>query len=67
MDKIQTVGQNFWDAFNAMWHKIFETLPGILIALVIMLIGILVARSLSYLVSKAIQLSKFEKFTSSAL
>lgn len=67
MDKIQTVGQNFWDAFNSMWHKIFETLPGILIALVIMLIGILVARSLSYLVSKAVQLSKFEKFTSRAL
>ncbi len=67
MDKIQTAGQNFRDAFNVMWHKIFEALPGILIALVIMLIGVLVARSLSYLLSKAVQLSKFERFTSRAL
>lgn len=67
MDKIQTAGQNFWDAFNIMWHKIFEALPGILIALLIMVIGVLVARSLSYLVYKAVQLSRFEKFTSKAL
>jgi len=67
MDKIQTAGQNFWDAFNIMRHKIFEALPGILIALLIMVIGVLVARSLSYLVYKAVQLSRFEKFTSKAL
>jgi len=67
MDKIQTAGQNFWDAFNIMWHKIFEALPGILIALLIMVIGVLVARSLSYLAYKAVQLSRFEKFTSKAL
>ncbi len=67
MEKFTTVGQNFWDSMNVMWYKIFETLPGILIALIIMLIGWLVARSLSYLIYKGIQLSKVEKFTSKAL
>lgn len=67
MDKIKTVGQNFWDSMNLMWQKVFETIPNILVALLIMLIGWLVARSLSFLVYKAIELSKLEKFTSKAL
>jgi len=50
-----------------MWYKIFETLPSILTAIVIMLIGWIVARSLSYLVFKGIQLSKLENLASKAI
>ncbi len=67
MDRFTTVGQNFWDSLNVMWQKVFETVPNILISLLIMLIGWLVARSLSFLVFKAIQLSKLEQFTSKAI
>ena len=67
MNKIQTIGQNFWDSVSVMWMKIFDVLPNILIAIIILLIGWLVARSLSYIVFKAIQLSKVEKFASKAL
>lgn len=67
MDRFTTVGQNFWNSLNVMWQKIFETVPNILISLFIMLIGWLVARSLSFLVFKAIQLSKLEQFTSKAI
>ncbi len=67
MDRFTTVGQNFWDSLNVMWQKVFETVPNILISMLIMLIGWLVARSLSFLVFKAIQLSKLEEFTSKAI
>ena len=67
MDRFTTVGQNFWDSLNVMWQKVFETVPNILISMLIMLIGWLVARSLSFLVFKAIQLSKLEQFTSKAI
>jgi hypothetical protein len=67
MNKIQTIGQNFWDSVSVMWMKIFDVLPNILIAIIILMIGWLVARSLSYIVFKAIQLSKVEKFASKAL
>jgi small-conductance mechanosensitive channel len=67
MDKLNQVGISFRDSITAMWRSIFEALPAVLMALLIMLIGWLVARSLSYLVFKGIQLSRVEEWTGRAL
>lgn len=67
MDNMNQIGRSFWESITVMWYKIFAALPSILTALLIMLIGWLVARSLSFLLFKAIQVSKVESLVSKAL
>lgn len=67
MDKINQVGLDFWSSVGIMWQKLFSTLPNVLVALGIMLLGWLLAKGISYLVYRAVQLSRLEALTSRAV
>lgn len=62
MDFLESIGRAILDALRELGYKIVDFLPNIIAALIVLIVGIIIARFLGRLVRKIVQVLKVDKY-----
>lgn len=61
MEFITSIGNAIWDALTMLWYKLVAYLPNLIAAIIILIVGILVAKAIEKLVQKIVEAIKVDE------
>lgn len=58
---INEIGASIWDPLTALWYQIVDTVPGLVAAIIVAVVGFLVAKLIGYVVEEGLKRAGLDK------
>jgi len=58
---INEIGASIWDPLTALWYQVVDTVPGLVAAIIVAIVGFLVAKLIGYVVEEGLKRAGLDK------